>query len=165
MTPVLGDVLTAVDYTDSTGHTYYYLADGTTKIDAGMADVPTGESTVGITISIAKGDFSSAAEVLAAWNNARSTNTHVRVTITPTAPVKVGSTSAGAYGATKGTAMTIDFAVNALEAANWVLTGGTNYVYTSGTSAWFYGVEGDNSVETGVSTGRVDAGVSMVLPA
>ena len=36
VSPVLGAVSTAVDYTDSSGHTYYYFADGTTKIDAGL---------------------------------------------------------------------------------------------------------------------------------
>ena len=160
VTPVLGSVDTAVDYTASNGHTYYYLSDGTTKVDAGMADVPYGESTVHITISIPKGDMT-AAQCLAAWNTARGSDTHVRVTLTPTSPVKISKVDgAGAYAATAGTAVTIDFAVNVLEAASWE-TVSTNYVYTASTQAWWYAVAGADNVETGVSDGTVGAAVAM----
>lgn len=124
-----------------------------------MADVPSAESTVHITISVAKGDMS-AAQCLAAWNDARGTDTKVRVTLTPTSPVKIATSAAGAYAATAGAAITIDFAVNALTSGSWEVSG-DNFVYTAATQNWYYAVEGAAEVQTGLTAGTVGAGVAM----
>ena len=135
-----------VDLTDDTGHTYYYLPDGTTKVDAGMAANPTTSGTIGFTITY-KGTGLSDVEIAALW--ASDGVDSITITVEGTNKVKVGTSSSGAYGASA--ANSINWAVD-VSAATF-----SSKVYTYAGTTVYAGAEGVDSVETAGARGNVVA--------
>ncbi len=148
ITAVLGDVSTEVDLTDETGHTYYYLPDKNTKVDAGVATTPQGESTVGITIKYVGEDNLSDAQIKALWET--SGEDSITVTLKASNNAKVGKKDSSSFIAASGNnSVTFTFETNEITFES--------KIYTSTMQNWCYGVAGQDSVEEKVSNGTVVA--------